>query len=391
MLRVILVDDEEPVLNLMERRLALMGNIEIAGRFTQPREAVESMKQEQVDVVFLDIQMPGMNGLEVAEYLVEVNPNVDVVFVTAYNEYAIEAFELNAVDYLLKPPTASRLSKTIERLLWRRDARNGEERKDERRAEKDDERVGPGFRCFGQFEWIVDAQTGESVNWKRYKDRELMAYLVHRRNQVVSKASILEHLWPDAAPEQASAFLHTCVYNIRKMMNSLGCEEKLVYKDNGYRLELLKMWCDADEFERIAVGTEVQAGNIAACEAAAALYTGNYMEQEGFIWSYEAMETLKDAYISLMNRMAEYYRSVRNEASALRCLLHAHTRHPFHEDINASILLSYARLGDRPSIIRHYERFTRLMKEELDIEPMESTVQLYQRLCSGSAKDIPMA
>lgn len=388
MLRVMLVDDEEPVLDLMERRLELMGNIEIVGRFTQPREAIERMKMEQVDVAFLDIQMPGMNGLEAAECFMEVNPHVDVVFVTAYNEYAIRAFELSAVDYLLKPPTADRLKKTIERLLSRQETRNGDGRKVGRHAEEADARLGPGFRCFGHFEWVVDAQTGETVNWKRNKDRELMAYLVHSRNQVVSKASILEHLWPDTAPKQAAAFLHTCVYNIRKLMNSLGCAEKLVYKDNGYRLELLKMWCDADDFERVAAGTEVDAGSIGACEAAAELYKGNYMEHEGFIWAYEAMEALKDVYLSLMNRMAEYYRSIRNEASAMKCLLHAHTRHPFHEGINTSILLGYARIGDRQAMIRHYERFTRLMKEELGIDPLETTVQLYQRLCSGSAKDI---
>lgn len=218
-----------------------------------------------------------------------------------------------------------------------------------------------------------------------------MAYLVHSRNQVVSKASILEHLWPDTAPEQATAFLHTCVYNIRKLMSSLGCAEKLVYKDNGYRLELLKMWCDADDFERVAAGTEVDTGSIGACEAAAALYKGNYMEHEGFIWAYEAMEALKDVYLSLMKRMAEYYRSIRNEASAMHCLLHAHTRNPFHEGINTSILLGYARIGDRQAMIRHYESFTKLMKEELGIEPLETTVQLYQRLCGGSAKDISKA
>src|SRR5689334_6040291 len=103
MLRVILVDDEEPVLNLMERLLASNGNIEIAGKFTRPEDAISRIGTEQVDVVFLDIQMPGMNGLEAAEYLMEAAPEMDIVFVTAYNEYAIEAFELSAVDYLLKP------------------------------------------------------------------------------------------------------------------------------------------------------------------------------------------------------------------------------------------------------------------------------------------------
>ncbi len=237
----------------------------------------------------------------------------------------------------------------------------------------------------------MDAQTGEAVKWRRFKDRELMAYLIHKRNRFVSKASILEDLWPGAHPEQATAFLYTCVYNIRKKMNSLGCREKLEYRDNGYRLELLEMWCDADEFERMAGCLEVDVNNIGVCEAVAELYKDNYMEKEGFIWTYKTVEVLKETYITLMNRMADYYSSIRNYESAMSCLQNAHKRHPFHDEINESILLGYARMGDRQSMIRHYEQFTRLLNEELGIEPMITTIQLYQRLCSGSAKDISPA
>ncbi|QGQ93905.1 response regulator [Paenibacillus psychroresistens] len=396
MLRVFLVDDEEPVLALMERLLATNVNIEIVGKFTRPEEAISRIQTEKVDVVFLDIQMPGMNGIEAAEFLMEVAPAIEIVFVTAYNQYAINAFELNAVDYLLKPPTAGRLKKTVDRLIRNWEGRNqGEQKMEAELAEADvlesnkkNSILGQGFYCFGHFEWIVDAQTGETVNWRRLKDRELMAYLVHRRNRFVSKATILEDLWPGANPEQATAFLHTCVYNIRKKMNSLGCKEKLAYKDNGYRLELLELWCDAEEFERVAGGMEVDAGSIGACETAASLYKDNYLEKEGYIWAYETEKALKDTYITLLTRMADYYSSIPNYDSAMNCLLNAHKRHPFHDQINDSILLGYARMGDRQSMILHYERFTRLMKEELGIEPMETTIHLYDRLYSSNAKDI---
>lgn len=125
MLRVMLVDDEEPVLNLMERLLVSNVNIEIAGKFTRPEEAISRIQTEHVDVVFLDIQMPGMNGIEAAECLIRADPRIDIVFVTAYNQYAIEAFELNAADYVLKPPSSVRLNKTIERLIWRWEVKNG--------------------------------------------------------------------------------------------------------------------------------------------------------------------------------------------------------------------------------------------------------------------------
>jgi two-component system LytT family response regulator len=125
MLRVFLVDDEEPILNLMEKLLVINGNIEIAGKFTRPEEAIDRIQKEQIDVVFLDIHMPGMKGIAAAGYLMEAAPETDIVFVTAYNQYAIDAYKLNAIDYLLKPPTEERLNKTIEHLLRRWEFRNG--------------------------------------------------------------------------------------------------------------------------------------------------------------------------------------------------------------------------------------------------------------------------
>ncbi|QGQ93907.1 response regulator [Paenibacillus psychroresistens] len=128
MLRVFLVDDEVPVLDLLERLLMVNGNIEIAGKFTRPEEAIDRIQVEMVDVIFLDIKMPGMNGIAAAAYLRMVNPETEIVFLTAHNQYAIEAFELKVSDYLLKPPTLHRLNKTIERLLLKRRLRNQEER-----------------------------------------------------------------------------------------------------------------------------------------------------------------------------------------------------------------------------------------------------------------------
>lgn len=389
MLRVMLVDDEEPVLDLLERLLGANGNVEICGKFIRPEEAIGKVRTEPIDAVFLDIQMPGINGIEAAEYLMEAAPGIEIVFVTAYNQYAIDAFELSAVDYLLKPPAPDRLRKTVERLLRKRelDKSGGRTVKGETGAAKK-----AGFYSFGRFEWIADGLTGEAVKWRRSKERELMAYLVHNRNQFVPKEKIMEDLWPAANPEQATTFLHTCVYNIRKKMNSLGCKEMLEYRENGYRLMLRDLWCDTDEFERIACsGREIDSGNIGEFEAIAKLYKGNYMEEDGFCWAHEAMEELKNAYIALMKRMADYYISMNKHQSAASCLRSALKRDPFRDDINESILKAYARMGDRQSMIRHYERFAKLLKEELGIEPMESTVQLYQRLCSGCASDISMA
>ncbi|WP_052487628.1 LytR/AlgR family response regulator transcription factor [Gordoniibacillus kamchatkensis] len=79
MLRAILIDDEQPALDLLEKLLITIGHIEIVGTFTKPYEAVNMLMQERMDVVFLDIEMPGLNGIEAAEHIMAIDPGIDVV------------------------------------------------------------------------------------------------------------------------------------------------------------------------------------------------------------------------------------------------------------------------------------------------------------------------
>jgi len=111
-LRLLLVDDEELARARLRDLLSDVPGVECVGEAENGLEAVEKARSLSPDVMLLDIQMPGMNGFEVLEALDE--PPL-VIFVTAYDEYAIKAFEVNSIDYLLKPVSAERLSQAIER------------------------------------------------------------------------------------------------------------------------------------------------------------------------------------------------------------------------------------------------------------------------------------
>lgn len=93
--------------------------LQIAARCEDGGEALEALAEHKPDVAFLDIRMPGLNGLDVAAACAELSPDTQVVFVTAYNQYAIDAFEKGAIDYLLKPVEPARLRATIARLQAR--------------------------------------------------------------------------------------------------------------------------------------------------------------------------------------------------------------------------------------------------------------------------------
>ncbi len=117
-IRTILVDDEKLAIQGLELRLAKYPEVEIIDTCSNGREAIRKIKTEKPDLVFLDIQMPGFDGFSVVKGVMEIEPPL-IIFVTAYSEHAIRAFEANAVDYLMKPVEEDRLADALERVRTR--------------------------------------------------------------------------------------------------------------------------------------------------------------------------------------------------------------------------------------------------------------------------------
>jgi len=113
-IRVLIVDDERPARRKIRRFLGMDPDVEIAGESAGGRDAVEAIQRERPDLVFLDVQMPGMDGFSVIEAL-DLHPMPQIVFVTAHDQFALRAFEVHALDYLLKPFEHERFQKVLER------------------------------------------------------------------------------------------------------------------------------------------------------------------------------------------------------------------------------------------------------------------------------------
>lgn len=114
-LRAVLVDDEQLAREEMAYLLGQIGGVELVGQADNGVAALDAIQRLQPELVFLDIQMPGLTGFEVARRLLDDGPTAQIVFVTAFDRHAIEAFEVNAVDYLLKPVDPARLEIALER------------------------------------------------------------------------------------------------------------------------------------------------------------------------------------------------------------------------------------------------------------------------------------
>ena len=128
-LKAVLVDDEQLARDELGYLLEQVGGVQVLGQAGNGIEALTTIEKLQPDVVFLDVQMPGLTGFEVARRMLGSRAVSQIVFVTAYDQHAIEAFEVNAVDYLLKPVDQARLEVAVDRA---------------RRRVASDRPVGPG-------------------------------------------------------------------------------------------------------------------------------------------------------------------------------------------------------------------------------------------------------
>lgn len=145
-MKAIIIDDERLARQELKNLLAAHKEIEVVAECANAEEAREKISQINPDVIFLDIQMPGKTGLELLE---EISALPEVVFVTAYDEYAIRAFEINALDYLLKPVQPVRLSETVKKLL---NKESGEKKENNSPLEDNDQVfVKDGEKC-----WFVN-------------------------------------------------------------------------------------------------------------------------------------------------------------------------------------------------------------------------------------------
>lgn len=214
-MKVLAVDDEKLALTGLVHKLMEIPEITEIVQFTDPLKMLEYLENNEVDVCFLDIEMPGTNGLEMAKQIKEKHPSSLIVFVTAFSSYAVEAFRLHAGGYLMKPVMASDIVEVLQYL-------------------KNPDRITDGKRvvvqAFGNFSVYVD---GEPVKFKYSKSRELFAYLVDRRGASIVTGELLSVLW-EAEPNSPTvrSYLRNVVGDMQKTFSSAGIEG-LFYKTRG--------------------------------------------------------------------------------------------------------------------------------------------------------------
>ena len=222
----LIVDDEPLLMRKLQRTVSEVLPQAAVHGFLTPDEALEFAKGERVDIAFLDIRMRGMDGLELAKALVEIYPQTNILFCTGHSEYALEAYDAFASDYLLKPITAERLKTALGRL---------------RNPISPEKRLK--IKCFGNFEAYCD---GERIQFSLNKTTELLAYLVDRNGAECRVAEIIAALFEN---ENNREYYKKIRQDLLQTFSALGLSDCLIITRGGLGIRRESAQCDYFDYK----------------------------------------------------------------------------------------------------------------------------------------------
>ena len=368
-IRIMLVDDEEDALKLLSILLNQLEDVEIVGSYSNPLEALKDIDHLAVDAVFLDNHMPGMKGTEVARAIRSKRPHIQIVFISAYGEYAVEAFEIRSTDYLLKPFSKERLRDAVSHIRHTLSSQSIDNSKQESKF---------WIQCLGGFHIHLPGSSGtQTLQWKTRKERELCAYLIHHQGKSASTVSIIEALWPEHDLDKAKTYLYTCLSYLRKTIANHQVPIRIEKKDAGFAIALDTITVDAIEFERqLRTALAEQFIEQQLFDQFIQYTAAIYMEGSDYDWAYAKNYELNQLSLRVIHKAYEGYRSNNQVDQAIECLQRILAIAPDSEKDGRELIAVYLETGNRNEALRVYQQLEKAVYDHLEAELEEETVRL---------------
>lgn len=362
-----MIDDEQLAIDVLEILLKEIKGIEIVGKYTDPQLALTDMPKLNADVVFIDMEMGELHGLELAEIIQSRYPNhLEIVFVTAYPQFALEAFEVNAIDYLLKPVIRERLEATVQKVA----RRLGDYQKSQ--SQVDPKQKNLFVQVMGSFH-LIDTN-GNAVKWRTRKVKELFVYLWHQQAKGVHRSELITHLWPDITEDRATALMHTTVYQLRKVIRQMGFEKPVVLRNEHYVLNV-HTHSDLDHLNKLLTSTDINSTTI---EKALKLYEGNYLEIEDYDWAISKQGEIKDLFLESLEKFVETNKNIEKQGKLIEvCLKKMIQLEPYKEQYTYLLLDHYGKTKDLQKLVMLFQDIKEKWVGELGVDIPKELQELY--------------
>ncbi|WP_405154525.1 response regulator [Paenibacillus sp. FSL K6-0108] len=372
-MRMILVDDEYLALSRLNKLLLEREDCEVIGSFLAAEEAMDHIERHQPEIVFMDVHMPGMNGIQATERIHEVSPGTEVIFTTAYNEHALTAYGLEVLDYIMKPVTRDRLGKTMKMY----------QRRTMPASPNSVEEPSMLIRCMGMLQLQLHPNEAPiHLKFRTTKIRELFAYLLHHRNKSIKRDSLLELLWPELDEKRGISNLHSGIHRLRSMMNEFMGENKISirYQQFGYILETGDFRIDAEEWEsRLNQLSVLSSSTVAEHRKVSDQYEGRYFGEDDYAWAELERQRLHTLWLNHAMQLAQYYIGMGLDTEALTVYHRIQQFDPILEEVGLSLMKTYDRLGNKDPVVTQYNQLAAALRQEAGINPGLEVELWYQQ------------
>ena len=372
-MRLILIDDELANVELLKLLLLQRKDVEIIGAYTNSEEAWQAIRRERPDAIFTDIEMPRLNGLQLAERTKSLPWDISIVFVTAYVQYAHEAFDLDAIHYLHKPIESKRIDDCIERIYRLRP---------ELRTKPTERQE---IRSFGNFQVFI-GDDEQPLHWPTAKARELFAYLLYTLPLHADKWEICERLWPDSDPKRMEHNLHSSVSRVRQTLRQAGADKVLLRDRQNYYLDLSDFDNDYDQFERLAgefTSTQNAQTKLRHAKELIHLYDGPLFGAEDYKWADAKREEQQIVYKQALWLVLKSEVATGQDEQAELNLQRLLQIDCCNEAASAELMKLYGRRRDRVSIVQTYKQLSDNLARELQLIPSVKMNRLYESLLNN--------
>ncbi len=381
MMRGIIIDDEKLSIVANKNVLEATGNIEIVRVYDDSVQALGEIADIQPDVCFLDIKMPGANGFQVAKQIKAIFQQVDIVFITAYQEFALDAFEAHVFDYMLKPLHPDRVAQFANR--WERHQLRVQGIHTEPVRDAESLQLDPQICVLGGLKLRTPQGDNLFIKWRTAKTEELFSYFLIHPNSPISRDKILDALWPEQIGLEGNAILHTTIYRLKKALKDTIFEDAITYSDASYLFRMNLQSCDLylleKELRQLLPADERSAQRL---NLVLDLFKGSVFEERMYEWSFGVREVVLQMFTRASHELANYYARNYDIANVERCYLRVLRYSAFDEETSELLLKSYAQRGERAAFLRHYKIFKTMLDRTYGLEPKQSIQALYEQVKS---------
>ncbi len=360
MIHVIVLDDEREEGEWLSLKLTEFQNIRVIRTLQHPLKLLEYCKNVRIDVVFLDIVMPEMSGFELAKRLSALEHTPEIVFVTAYEQYALEAFRVNALDYIVKPVQDKELHRVLEKITKRIDKFHQFQKKQQKAKERE-----------------IISIADISLDFSTAKGEELFFYMLLKGRHLVSKWEMIEDIWPEKEPDKGESNVRTTVFRVNQTMDNSGLDLRIKGSKGYYyfihssnKLEPVKVQLypsiEALYQETLSVVEVLQKYNIL-----------KKMEERDYLWTVTSKQIENDYYKWAMKVILYYPQQKSENLQALNYLLE---QFPWQEQLIIQIMALLLSTEGKGALVHFYQQQQQKWKLLYEI-PLSDKIELeYQKL-----------